>query len=104
MGGHASTAVLAGGCARIMQQPLAVPEGVISTLTGWMGGGATTRPRRTMAVPRSAWRFPTHARWAWPHDRPATSPGLDAGDVGAGGEGTPTPLPPVADPGSHISC
>ena len=32
------TAVLAGGCAWIMQQLLRHPEGVISTRTGFMGG------------------------------------------------------------------
>lgn len=34
----AETAVLAGGCAWIMQQLLRHPEGVISTRTGWTGG------------------------------------------------------------------
>jgi peptide-methionine (S)-S-oxide reductase len=38
MGDDAETAVLAGGCAWIMQQLLRHPEGVISTRTGWMGG------------------------------------------------------------------
>jgi peptide-methionine (S)-S-oxide reductase len=38
MGDHAETAVLAGGCAWIMQQLLRHPEGVISTRTGFMGG------------------------------------------------------------------
>ena len=32
------TAVLAGGCAWIMQQLLRHPEGVVSTRTGFMGG------------------------------------------------------------------
>ena len=38
MGDIAETAVLAGGCAWIMQQLLRHPEGVISTRTGFMGG------------------------------------------------------------------
>jgi peptide-methionine (S)-S-oxide reductase len=38
MGDTAETAVLAGGCAWIMQPLLSQPEGVISTRTGWMGG------------------------------------------------------------------
>jgi len=38
MGDKAQTAVLAGGCAWIMQQLLRQPEGVISTRTGFMGG------------------------------------------------------------------
>jgi peptide-methionine (S)-S-oxide reductase len=38
MGDSAETAVLAGGCAWIMQQLLRHPEGVISTRTGFMGG------------------------------------------------------------------
>ena len=38
MGDNAETAVLAGGCAWIMQPLLSQPEGVISTRTGWMGG------------------------------------------------------------------
>lgn len=38
MGDNAETAVLAGGCAWIMQQLLNHPEGVISTRTGFMGG------------------------------------------------------------------
>ena len=38
MGDNAETAVLAGGCAWIMQQLLRSPEGVVSTRTGWMGG------------------------------------------------------------------
>jgi peptide-methionine (S)-S-oxide reductase len=38
MGEDAETAVLAGGCAWIMQQLLRQPEGVISTRTGFMGG------------------------------------------------------------------
>jgi peptide-methionine (S)-S-oxide reductase len=38
MGDHAETAVLAGGCAWIMQQLLRHPHGVISTRTGFMGG------------------------------------------------------------------
>src|ERR1700712_1041350 len=38
MGDNAETAVLAGGCAWIMQQLLRQPEGVISTRTGFMGG------------------------------------------------------------------
>jgi peptide-methionine (S)-S-oxide reductase len=35
---HTETAILAGGCAWIMQQLLRQPEGVISTRTGFMGG------------------------------------------------------------------
>ena len=38
MGDTSETAVLAGGCAWIMQQLLRHPEGVISTRTGFMGG------------------------------------------------------------------
>jgi len=38
MGANTETAVLAGGCAWIMQQLLRHPEGVISTRTGFMGG------------------------------------------------------------------
>jgi len=38
MGDRAETAVLAGGCAWIMQQLLRQPEGVISTRIGFMGG------------------------------------------------------------------
>src|SRR3954453_3890626 len=38
MGDKAETAILAGGCAWIMQQLLRHPEGVISTRTGFMGG------------------------------------------------------------------
>jgi len=38
MSDNAETAVLAGGCAWIMQQLLRHPEGVISTRTGFMGG------------------------------------------------------------------
>jgi peptide-methionine (S)-S-oxide reductase len=38
MGDSAETAVLAGGCAWIMQHMLRHPEGVISTRTGYMGG------------------------------------------------------------------
>jgi peptide-methionine (S)-S-oxide reductase len=38
VGDNAETAVLAGGCAWIMQQLLRNPEGVISTRTGFMGG------------------------------------------------------------------
>jgi peptide-methionine (S)-S-oxide reductase len=38
MGDISETAVLAGGCAWIMQQLLRHPEGVISTRTGFMGG------------------------------------------------------------------
>jgi peptide-methionine (S)-S-oxide reductase len=38
MGDNAETAILAGGCAWIMQQLLRHPEGVISTRTGFMGG------------------------------------------------------------------
>jgi peptide-methionine (S)-S-oxide reductase len=40
MGDHVETAVLAGGCAWVMQQLLRHPEGVISTRTGFMGGRA----------------------------------------------------------------
>lgn len=36
--GDVETAVLAGGCAWIMQALLSQPEGVVSTRTGWMGG------------------------------------------------------------------
>ena len=38
MGDSVETAVLAGGCAWIMQQLLRHPEGVLSTRTGFMGG------------------------------------------------------------------
>jgi peptide-methionine (S)-S-oxide reductase len=38
MGDNLETAVLAGGCAWIMQQMLRQPDGVISTRTGFMGG------------------------------------------------------------------
>jgi peptide-methionine (S)-S-oxide reductase len=38
MSDNAEAAVLAGGCAWIMQQLLRHPEGVISTRTGFMGG------------------------------------------------------------------
>jgi peptide-methionine (S)-S-oxide reductase len=38
MGDGAETAVLAGGCAWIMQQLLRHPKGVISTRVGWTGG------------------------------------------------------------------
>src|ERR1700712_1012177 len=38
MGEQTETAVLAGGCAWIMQQLLRHPDGVISTRTGFMGG------------------------------------------------------------------
>ena len=38
MGEKTETAILAGGCAWIMQQLLRHPEGVISTRTGFMGG------------------------------------------------------------------
>lgn len=38
MGNDAETAVLAGGCSWIMQALLSMPEGVISTQVGWMGG------------------------------------------------------------------
>ncbi len=38
MGDVTETAILAGGCAWIMQQLLRTPEGVISTRTGFMGG------------------------------------------------------------------
>jgi peptide-methionine (S)-S-oxide reductase len=38
MGDNTETAVLAGGCAWIMQQLLRHPDGVISTRTGFMGG------------------------------------------------------------------
>jgi peptide-methionine (S)-S-oxide reductase len=36
--GNAETAVLAGGCAWVMQQLLRHPNGVISTCVGWTGG------------------------------------------------------------------
>ena len=38
MSDNVETAVLAGGCAWIMQQLLRHPEGVISTRVGWTGG------------------------------------------------------------------
>ena len=38
MGDKPETAILAGGCAWIMQQLLRQPQGVISTRTGFMGG------------------------------------------------------------------
>jgi peptide-methionine (S)-S-oxide reductase len=38
MGDHTETAILAGGCAWIMQQLLRHPDGVASTRTGFMGG------------------------------------------------------------------
>jgi peptide-methionine (S)-S-oxide reductase len=38
MGDNDETAVLAGGCAWIMQQLLRYPEGVVSTRIGFMGG------------------------------------------------------------------
>jgi peptide-methionine (S)-S-oxide reductase len=38
MSDTAETAILAGGCAWIMQQLLRAPEGVISTRVGWTGG------------------------------------------------------------------
>lgn len=38
MGDNVETAVLAGGCSWIMQPLLAMPDGVISTRVGWMGG------------------------------------------------------------------
>jgi len=38
MGDNVETAVLAGGCAWIMQHLLRHPEGVLSTRTGFMGG------------------------------------------------------------------
>ncbi len=38
MSDHAETAILAGGCAWIMQQLLRHPDGVISTRVGWTGG------------------------------------------------------------------
>jgi peptide-methionine (S)-S-oxide reductase len=38
MSDTAETAILAGGCAWIMQQLLRVPDGVISTRVGWIGG------------------------------------------------------------------
>jgi peptide-methionine (S)-S-oxide reductase len=38
MSDNAETAILAGGCAWIMQQLLRNPEGVISTRVGWTGG------------------------------------------------------------------
>ena len=38
MSNDAETAVLAGGCAWIMQQLLRHPDGVISTRVGWTGG------------------------------------------------------------------
>ena len=38
MSDDAETAILAGGCAWIMQQLLRHPSGVISTRTGWIGG------------------------------------------------------------------
>ena len=38
MSGDTETAILAGGCAWIMQQLLRHPGGVISTRVGWSGG------------------------------------------------------------------
>jgi peptide-methionine (S)-S-oxide reductase len=38
MSNNAEPAVLAGGCAWIMQQLLRHPDGVISTRVGWTGG------------------------------------------------------------------
>jgi peptide-methionine (S)-S-oxide reductase len=38
MSENTETAILAGGCAWIMQPLLSMPAGVISTRTGWMGG------------------------------------------------------------------
>ncbi|MFN8160804.1 MAG: peptide-methionine (S)-S-oxide reductase [Solirubrobacterales bacterium] len=38
MSDNAETAVLAGGCAWVMQQLLRHPDGVISTRAGWSGG------------------------------------------------------------------
>lgn len=38
MGEQTETAILAGGCAWIMQQLLRQPDGVVSTRTGFMGG------------------------------------------------------------------
>ncbi|HEX7060018.1 MAG TPA: peptide-methionine (S)-S-oxide reductase, partial [Solirubrobacterales bacterium] len=38
MSDNAETAILAGGCAWIMQQLLRHPDGVISTRVGWTGG------------------------------------------------------------------
>ena len=38
MSDSVETAVLAGGCAWIMQQLLRQPDGVVSTRTGWTGG------------------------------------------------------------------
>lgn len=38
MGDSTETAILAGGCAWVMQQLLRHPEGVIATRTGFMGG------------------------------------------------------------------
>lgn len=38
MAERTETAILAGGCAWIMQALLSMPTGVISTRTGWMGG------------------------------------------------------------------
>src|SRR4029450_13697107 len=38
MSDNAETAVLAGGCAWVMQQLLRHPNGVISTRVGWTGG------------------------------------------------------------------
>ena len=42
------TAILAGGCAWIMQQLLRHPHGVISTRVGGRVARATTRPRPTL--------------------------------------------------------
>lgn len=42
MGKDAETAILAGGCAWIMQQLLRHPDGVISTRVGWCGGQGGT--------------------------------------------------------------
>lgn len=38
MADSTETAFLAGGCAWIMQPLLSLPDGVVSTRTGWMGG------------------------------------------------------------------
>ena len=47
MGDGAETAILAGGCAWIMQQLLRHPEGVVSTRIGWTGGDGENPTERS---------------------------------------------------------
>ena len=56
MGNNAETAVLAGGCAWIMQMLLRHPEGVIATRAGFMGGenDNPTEEETTLVMPRSS--------------------------------------------------